>query len=121
MSAETLLDIFVPPEGMVGHSAALVAMTGAEDFLEDAMQRFTGLRPRQRVELGNVLVYLMLDGHASSSRQEVFPPGRIPGLHEFQPREVDPGSLLHAKVALLAFALSRTGVPVHLRLVVLTA
>ena len=121
MSAETLLDIFVPPEGMVGHSAALVAMTGAGDFLEDAVQRFTGLRPRQRAELGNVLVYLMLDGHASSSRQDVFPPGRIPGLHEFQPREVDPGSLLHAKVALLAFAPSRTGAPVHLRLAVLTA
>jgi|GEM_PF-805734 len=121
MSPETLLDIFVPPEGMVGHSAALVAMTGAEDFLEDAVQRFTGLRPRQRAEMGNVLVYLMLDGHASSSRQEVFPPGRIPGLHEFQPREVTPGSLLHAKVALMAFAPSRTGAPVHLRLAVLTA
>ncbi|MDA9545186.1 hypothetical protein ACM43_12180 [Bradyrhizobium sp. CCBAU 45321] len=121
MSADTLLDIFVPPEGMVGHSAALVAMTGAEDFLEDAVERFTGLRPRQRAELGNVLVYLMLDGHASSSRQEVLPPGRIPGLHEFQPREVEPGSLLHAKVALLAFASNRTGGPVHLRLAVLTA
>jgi hypothetical protein len=121
MSAETLLDIFVPPEGMVGHSAALVAMTGAEDFLEEAMQRFTGLRTRQRAELGNVLVYLMLDGHASSSRQKVFPPGRIPGLHEFQPRTVDPRSLLHAKVALLAFAQNRTGAPVHLRLAVVTA
>jgi len=121
MSAETLLDIFVPPEGTVGHSAALVAMTGTEDFVEDAVQRFTGLRPRQRAELGSVLVYLMLDGHASPSRQEVFPPGRIPGLHEFQPRGVAPGSLLHAKVALLAFAPNRTGAPVHLRLAVLTA
>ncbi|MCY1072920.1 hypothetical protein [Archangium lansingense] len=121
MSAETLLDIFVPPEGMVGQSAVLVAMTGTEDFLEDAVQRFTGLRPRQRAELGNVLVYLMLDGHSSSSRQAVFPPGRIPGLHEFQPRAVNPGSLLHAKVALLAFAPNRTGAPVHLRLAVLTA
>lgn len=121
MSAETLLDIFVPPEGTVGHSAALVAMTGTEDFLEDAVQRFTGLRPRQRAELGSVLVYLMLDGHASPSRQEVFPPGRIPGLHEFRPRGVAPGSLLHAKVALLAFAPNRTGAPVHLRLAVLTA
>lgn len=121
MNAETLLDIFVPPEGLVGHSAALVAMTGTEDFLEDAVQRFTGLRPRQRADLGNVLVFLMLDGHASMSRQKVFPPGRIPGLHEFQPRDVEPGSLLHAKVALLAFASSRTGSPVHLRLAVLTA
>lgn len=121
MSAETLLDIFVPPEGLVGHSAALVAMTGAEDFLEEAVQRFTGLRPRQRAELGNVLVYLLLDGHASSSRQAVLPPWRIPSLHEFQPRKVEPGSLLHAKVALLAFAPNRTGAPVHLRLAVLTA
>lgn len=121
MSAETLLDIFRPPEGLVGHSAALVAMTGATDFLEDAVQRFTGLRPRQRAELGNVLVYLMLDGHASSSRQEVFPPGRIPGLHEFHPREVMASSLMHAKVALLAFAETRTGTPTHLRLAVLTA
>jgi len=121
MNAETLLDTFVPPEGMVGHSAALVAMTGAEDFLEDAMQRFTGLRPRQRAELGNILVYLMLDGHASSSRKDVFPPGRIPGLHEIRPRAVDVGSLLHAKIALLAFASNRTGTPIHLRLAVLTA
>jgi hypothetical protein len=121
MNAETLLDVFLPPEGMFGHGAALVAMTGAEDFIEDAVQRFTGLRPRQRAELGNVLVYLMLDGHASSSRQQVFPPGRIPGLHEFQPRAVAPRSLLHAKVALLAFASNRTGAPIHLRLAVLTA
>ncbi len=121
MTAKTLLDVFVPPEGMVGHSAALVAMTGSPDFLEEATQRFTGLRPRQRAELGNVLVYLMLDGHSSPSRRDVFPPGRIPGLHEFQPRAVAPESLLHAKVALLAFAPNRTGAPVHLRLAVLTA
>lgn len=121
MNAETMLNIFTPPEGMVGHSAALVAMTGTEDFLEEAMQRFTGLRPRQRSELGSVMVYLMLDGHASSSRKEVFPPGRIPGLHELHPRAVNAGSLLHAKVALLAYAESRTGPPVHLRLAVLTA
>lgn len=121
MSFETLLDVFDPPKGMVGHSAALVAMTGAQDFLEEAMIRFTYLGKTQRSQLGIVCAYLMLDGHASSSRSEVFPPGRIPGLHEFQPRSVDPGSLLHAKVALLAFAPNRTGVPVHLRLAVLTA
>ena len=52
--AETLLDVFVPPEGLVGHSADLVAMTGAEDFLEAAVQRFSGLRPRQHAELGSI-------------------------------------------------------------------
>lgn len=121
MSPDTLLDVFSPPEGLVGHSAALVAMTGTEDFLEDAMQRFTGLRPRQRAELGVVLAYLMLDAHASPSRAEVLPPGRVPGLHELQPRAVQPGSLLHAKLALLAFAPTRFGAPAHLRLAVLTA
>ena len=116
-----LLDVFVPPEGMVGHSCALVAMTGQEDFLEAAVQRFCGLRPRQRVELGQVLIYLMLDGHASPSRQQVTPPGRIPGLHELQPRPVAPKSLLHAKLALLAFSRNRTAAPSYLRLAVITA
>lgn len=119
--AETLLDVFMPPEGMIGHSAALVAMTGAEDFLDAAVQRFSGLRPKQRAELGNVLVYLMLDGHASSSRKSVLPPGRVPSLHEFQPRAVDATSLLHAKLALMAFAPNRTAEPIHLRLAVLSA
>ena len=121
MSFETLLDVFMPPKGTVGHSAALVAMTGCQDFLEEAMIRFTELGKTQRSQLGIACAYLMLDAHASSSRQEVFLPGRIPGLHEFQPRSVDPGSLLHAKLALLAFAPNRTGPPVHLRLAVLTA
>lgn len=120
-TAGTLLDLFEPPEGMVGHSAALVAMTAAEDFLEAALLRFTGLGPRQRAELGKVLAYLMLDGHPSASRQNTLRPGRVPGLHEFQPRPVVPRSLLHAKLALLGFASSRTAGPSHLRLAVLTA
>jgi hypothetical protein len=119
--AGTILDVFAPPEGLVGHSAAVVAMTGAEDFLEAAMQRFCGLRPRQRAELGTTLAYLMLDGHESPTRKTVLPPGRVPGLHEFQPKAVAPSSLLHAKLALLAFSSSRTGGPVHIRLAVLTA
>jgi hypothetical protein len=96
-------------------------MTGAEDFLEAALQRFCGLRPRQRAELGANLAYLMLDGHESAVRKTVLPPGRVPGLHEFQPKSVAPGSLLHAKLALLAFSPSRTGQPIHLRLAVLTS
>ena len=118
---ETLLDVFEPPEGMVGHTAALVAMTAAEDFLDAAMERFTRLRPRQRAELGTVAAYLMLDGHASASRQGVFRPGQVPGLHELQPRVSVPTSLLHSKLALLAFGSTRTGKPSHLRLAVLTA
>jgi hypothetical protein len=118
---ETFLDVFEPPEGMVGHSGVLVAMTAAEDFLEAAMQRFSGLRPRQRAELGIITTYLMLDGHATAARRAVLPPARVPGLHELQPKPVGPESLLHAKLALLAFATGRRSEPVHLRLAVLTA
>jgi hypothetical protein len=64
-------------------------------------------------------MYLLRDGHASEQHGEVWPPGRIPGLHEFHPRAHD--GLLHAKVALLGFSSSRTGVPQHLRLAVLTS
>ena len=122
MSAETLLDVFVPPEGMVGHSAALVAMTGTEDFLEDAVQRFTGLRPRQRAELGNVLVYLMLDGHSSSSRQAGLPTGPHPRSSRV------PAALgrIPVRSCTRRSRCSRSprtgpGAPVHLRLAVLTA
>jgi len=118
---ETFLDVFEPPEGMIGHSAVVVAMTAAEDFLEAAMQRFSGLRPRQRAELGIITTYLMLDGHATAARRTVLPPARVPGLHEFQPKPVGPELLLHAKLALLAFATSRTSEPVYLRLAILTA
>lgn len=117
----TILDVFAPPEGLVGHSAALVAMTATEDLLEDAMQRFTGLRAAQRAQLGAVVGFLMLDPHATPARKQVLRPDRVPGLLELQPRAVPTASLLHAKLALLAFAATRTGEPVHLRLAVLTA
>ena len=45
-----LLGIFDPPRDLVGQSAVLVAMTATEDFLEDALMRFTRLRSRQRAE-----------------------------------------------------------------------
>jgi len=118
----TMLEAFEPPEGLVGHSAILVAMTAEEEFLEEVMERFTGLRPGQRVQLGVISTYLMLDPHTSPGRTGVLPPGRIPGLHELTPRaNVAASSLLHAKVALLGFSKSRTGKISVLRLIVLTA
>ena len=121
MSAATILDVFEPPDGKFGHSAALVAMTGAEDFLEAALVSFTGLEARQRAELGNTLAYLLLDPHATSARATVFSPSVLPGLYELQPKPVDAASLLHAKLVLMAFAESRSGEPTDLRLAVLTA
>lgn len=116
----TLLDVFEPPQGMVGHSAVLVAMSATPDFLEEAMARFTKLGRRQRLEFGQAFAYLMLDGHVSDSRRDVLRPGQVPGLHEFYPRRVDSNSLLHAKVALLGFAPNRMGELTVLRLAVLT-
>jgi hypothetical protein len=120
-AAATMLDVFEPPEGRVGRSAVLVAMTGAKDFLEAAMVRFTGLNARQRAELGATIAYLCLDPHASSARTGTLPPGAVPALHELEPRSVDPTSLLHAKLVLLAFAPTKTAAPTDLRLAVLTA
>jgi len=121
MTATTILEAFEPPDGKVGHSAILVAMTGAEDFLEAALVSFTGLKARQRAELGITLSYLMLDPHATPARTSVFSPSALPGLYELQPKPVDATSLLHAKLVLMAFAEARTGLPTDLRLAVLTA
>lgn len=120
MSAETILDVFEPPENRVAHSAVLVAMTGSKDFLEDALVRFTGLKAKQRAELGITNTYLLLDAQMTAARTRVFAPHELPGLHELQPRDVAP-ALLHAKLALMAFARTRTGEPTDLRLVVMTA
>jgi len=118
---DTLLELFAPPDGLSGHTAALVAMTASEDFLDEAMERFTGLRARERSRLGRVQAYLMLDPHESSTRRAVLRPGQVPGMHELHPRPVPAKSLLHAKLALLAFAATPTGPVQHLRLAVLTA
>lgn len=118
---DTLLELFEPPEDLYGHSAALVAMTAGEDFLDAAMERFLGLRARRRAELGTIHAYLMLDPHESPERRAVLRPGQVPGMHELQPRPVARDSLLHAKLALLGFARTRTGAVEHLRLAVLTA
>jgi hypothetical protein len=74
MTAETILDVFEPPEARVAHSAVLVAMTGSRDFLEDALVRFTGLKAKQRAELGITNTYLLLDAQLSSARTRVFAP-----------------------------------------------
>lgn len=120
MKATTILDVFEPPDEHFAHSAVLVAMTGTRDFLEDALVRLSGLKAKQRAERGITNTYLLLDAHASAARTRVFAPHELPGLHELQPRDVPP-ALLHAKLALLAFARTRTGEPVHLRLAILTA
>ncbi len=120
MTAETILDVFEPPEARVAHSAVLVAMTGSRDFLEDALVRFTGLKAKQRAELGITNTYLLLDAQLSAARTRVFAPHELPGLHELQPRDLPP-ALLHAKLALMAFARTRTGEPTDLRLAILTA
>lgn len=119
MTATTILDVFEPPAGRVAHSAALVAMTGARDLLEDALVRLTGLKAKQRAELGTMSVYLMLDPRGTPARNAPFPPHAIPGLYELHPRDVAP-ALLHAKLGLFAFARTRTGAPTDIRLAVFT-
>lgn len=119
---QTLLDVFEPPnDRVVAHSSVLVAMSGTRDFLEDALIQFTGLKAKQRAEQGITNTYLVLDAKLSPERPRVFAPYELPGLLELQPRNV-PVALLHAKLALLGFAPTRTSEqPTHVRLAVLTA
>lgn len=117
---QTMLDVFRPPEGLRGHTAALVAMSATSDFLEAAMEEFTGLDGQRRRTLGATIAYLMLDPHESPGRTAVFSPTQIPSLYELQPRPVDKRSLLHAKLAILGFAKSRAEPLTTIRLAVFT-
>lgn len=116
-----LLDLFTPPDGHVGTCGVLVAMTADADFLEAALRRFSNLSAAQRSDVGALKMYLMLDGHVSTDRAEVFAPNRIPGLYELQPKRLDPETLIHAKLAVLSFGTSHSADPTYFRLAVLTS
>ncbi|OJH38260.1 hypothetical protein [Cystobacter ferrugineus] len=122
MSARTtLLDLFTPPDGLMGQTAILVAMSGTRGFLDSALHRFTGIGRQRRAAAGCPFAYLFLDAHPTANRERTFNPLDVPGLHELQPRDAARENLLHAKVALLAFGPGRHGAASVLRLGVTTA
>lgn len=112
----TLLDLFSPPGSLLATGAILVSMSATEDFLQEALRRYTGMSHAQRAAEGDVAAYLFLD-----AAEDSFSAREIAGLYQFQPSSEAGRRLLHAKVALIGFGPARTGNPSVVRLAVTTA
>lgn len=114
-----LLDLFRPPEGLVGQGGLLSAFSASVDFLEEAACAFNGLSPRRRAHVGVSPLLLFLDAHATS-RAALIKPSDVPGVIEVTPRREQP-EVMHAKVGLLCFGRGRSAPAGHIRLLVSTA
>jgi len=120
VTSNTLLDLFRPPDGHFGHLGLLTAFCATADFLEDAASTFSRMARARRESYGKPFLFLLLDGHKTTDRVAVLKPNELPGVFELPPRVDRHRELLHAKVGVLAFSRTRTGVPTHLRLIVTT-
>ena len=86
---DSLAQLFKPPELHWGVFGWLCGYAADASFLEDALERFSGLTQAQRAHQGRILLAVMLD----------------PGNPQISPAEA-PGALhLPVKVAKLPFAL----------------
>jgi len=95
----SLAQLFDPPEYYRGIFGWICGYSGDAAFLEDAIERFSGLTQGQRAYQGGVFLALMLD----PGNPQILP-GEIPGvLHLPIKNPTVPFQLLHAKVALLGF------------------
>jgi hypothetical protein len=113
----SLLQYFNPPEDSIGSFAMLCGYSATPDFLNLALDRFTGKTKNQRAHDGVVNMFLMLDkGNPQISMSSV------PGLYHSgrQSNNTQPFRLLHAKVALLLFKNKDDNTKWTLRLLVST-
>lgn len=111
--------LFSPPEGRYGTHMALCAMTADIDTLNRALSSFTGQEALTRAATGWPRAVLMLDASQPLPSASAVP-GMVclahDGVEQWQRRT----TLMHAKVALLAFADQPMGAPTSFRLVVST-
>lgn len=96
----SLAQLFDPPDeqhhGVFGWICGYAADAG---FLEDALERFSGLTQAQRAYQGRILLAVMLD-----SGNPQITPAEVPGaLHLPVKAAKLPFALLHVKVAILGF------------------
>lgn len=111
----TILEAFAPPDGLVGQTVLLCAMSASEPYLTAVLETFTGQTSRQRKADGRLSAFLFLDG-----RESRIPTSSIPGLYEFWREPAAGSELLHAKLAVLAFGPSRVGKPSKIRVIIPT-
>lgn len=95
----SLAQLFEPPERHQGVFGWLCGYAADVGFLEDAIERFSGLTQAQRAHQGRILLAVMLDpGNPQIA------PTEAPGvLHLPVKAAKPPFALLHAKVAILGF------------------
>lgn len=115
---QSLFDLFAPPNDQLRGVLGLVCGLSAEEqFMDCALEQFSGLTKKMRKQIGHLSLALFQDVHNK-------PIQALPGLYNpFQKEEKDwPNQikLMHAKVALLGFGESREGVPDYYRLIVST-
>jgi len=112
----TLTQLFEPPDGFRGVAGVVCGYSADRDFMDAALERFTGLTAGQRAAEGLVCVALVLD-----SGNPQITPVAVPGmLHLPLHAERPPFLLLHAKVALLLFTADNEPTRRRLRLIVST-
>ena len=95
----SLAQLFEPPEQQRGVFGWLCGYAADASFLEDALERFSGLTQAQRSHQGRILLAAMLDpGNPQIA------PAEAPGALHLPVRVAKlPFALLHAKVAVLGF------------------
>ncbi|MHC2664580.1 hypothetical protein ACMA5K_33930 [Bradyrhizobium diazoefficiens] len=109
----SLAQLFEPPEGLRGFFGWLCGYSADAGFLENAVERFSGLIGKQRAHQGRVSLALMLD----PGNPQILP-ADVPGVLHLPVKSAQmPFKLLHAKVAVLGF---RQGDHVVIRVVVST-
>lgn len=117
MPPASLAQHFNPPEGYSGVFGWIVGFSADAAFLNDAVERFTGLTKRQREIEGRLASALFLD-----RGNPQIPPTAAPGVHHFPMLRSNPLAfrLLHAKVAMLGFKSNQAPKQWRLRLLVST-
>lgn len=96
---DSLAQLFDPPERHRGVFGWLCGYAADAGFLEDALERFSGLTQAQRAHQGRILLAVMLDPGSPQ-----IAPAEAPGALHLPVRAANlPFALLHAKVAVLGF------------------
>ena len=113
---KTLSELFsLEDKKYTGVFGIMCALSADETYMDKLLESFTGLNRMQREYRAKISLMLLLDPHNN--------PIVLPGLAWAYPNSAkwnNKTPLLHAKVALLGFGESASGIPSYFRLIVFT-
>ncbi len=112
-ATSTLADCFAPPDGLHGQLALLCGLSADGDFIESALERFTGLDPRHRARSGHCAMVLATD-------RTQFRLDRVAACYHLVPRPAPTFRVMHAKVGILLFGPGQRSATSVVRLIVST-